>query len=238
MILLLSPSKTFVRSEEFHEECPYFMNQSIGLIRKLKVFTAEEIQKKMNISADLAQDVVQYHQEFGKKKSCAIYSYAGYAYKAFDALSLNQEDLNYLRFHLYIISGLYGLVRPFDGISFYRLEMQETIVGNLYHFWGKKINHYLHHQHKHDILINLASKEYSKVLDDSHQMITISFYQRSLEGLKQVSMYVKRARGLMARTIIKSRIEDPSLIKEISFEGYHYHSSLSSEKEFVFIKEV
>ncbi len=238
MILLLSPSKTFSKSEEFHEECPHFMNQSIGLMRKLKSFTAEDLQKKMKISLELAQDVVQYHHEFGKKKSCAIYSYAGYAYKAFDASSLTREDLDYLRFHMYIISGLYGLVRPFDGISFYRLEMQEIIVGNLYHFWAKKINHYLNNQHKNDILINLASKEYSKVIDHTHQMITIHFYQKTPEGLKQISMYVKRARGLMARAIIKSQIEDPNLIKLITFEGYHYHTSLSTDQDYVFVKDL
>ena len=238
MILLLSPSKTFSKSEEFHEECPYFMNQSIGLMRKLKSFTVEDLQKKMKISAELANDVVQYHHEFGKKKSCAIYSYAGYAYKAFDVTSLIQEDLDYLRFHMYILSGLYGLVRPFDGISFYRLEMQETIVGNLYHFWAKKINHYLNHQHKNETLINLASKEYSKVIDHTHKMITVTFYQKNSEGLKQISMYVKRARGLMARAIIKSRIEDPDLIKLITFEGYHYHTSLSTNQEYVFVKDI
>ena len=139
MILLLSPAKSFFKSDEFHEECPYFLNMSLGLIKKLRLFSAEEIQKKMDISADLASEVVQYYKDFGKKKYCAIYSYNGYAYKALDPLSLNKEDMDYMRFHLYIISGLYGLVRPFDGISFYRLEMQEKMIGNLYHFWGKII---------------------------------------------------------------------------------------------------
>jgi len=238
MILLLSPAKSFFKSDEFHEECPYFLNMSLGLIKKLRLFSAEEIQKKMDISADLAHEVVQYYKDFGKKKYCAVYSYNGYAYKALDPLSLNREDMDYMRFHMYIISGLYGLVRPFDGISFYRLEMQEKMIGNLYHFWGKKINHYLNHQHKNDILINLASKEYSKVIDNSHKMITITFYQKSAEGLKQNSMHVKRARGLMARAIINAKIEDPNLIKNITFEGYHYHPSLSTDQEFIFIKEV
>ena len=237
MILLLSPSKTFVKNEEFHEECPYFLNQSIGLIRKLKLFSSEELQNKMKISSDLAQDVKTYYQNFGMKKYCAIYSYNGYLYKALDVNTLTKEDLDYMRHHLYIISGLYGLVRPFDGISFYRLEMQDKIVGNLYHYWGKKINNYLKLQHQDEILINLASKEYIKVLNKAQSMITISFYIKSEDELKSSSMHVKKARGMMARELIKRKIDNPELIKSITFDGYQFHPFLSDEKEYVFIKE-
>lgn len=238
MIILISPAKTFAKPITSFESTPIFQNEALSMISKLKKLSVSTLMSKMKISKDLAQKVKNDYMNFGKESSAAIYSYDGYAYKGFDVHHMDSNTLSYLKNHLYILSGLYGMIRPYDGISHYRLEMKDQIIKNLYHFWQPKIKSYLMENHPNELLINLSSAEYSKVIDTSLPMLTLTFYQKTDHELKALSMHVKLMRGKMANHILTHQIESPEQIKEISVDGYHYEKNLSTEQEYVFIKEI
>lgn len=238
MIILISPAKTFAKTITSFETTPIFQNEALSMISKLQKLSINTLTSKMNISKDLAIKVKEDYMNFGKSLSSAIFSYDGYAYKGFAVNEMNSDTLSYLTHHLVILSGLYGIVRPYDGISHYRLEMKDQIIKNLYHFWKPKINAYFKDNYPNELLINLASTEYSKVIDASLPMLTITFYQRQNEQLKSISMHVKLMRGKMAHHILSNQISDKHQIKEISIDGYLYDPVLSSDQEYVFIKEI
>ncbi len=238
MIILISPAKTFAKTITSFETTPIFENDALSMISKLSKISVANLISKMHISKDLAQKVKHDYLYFGKVKSSAIYAYDGYAFKGFDVLHMDQKTLSYLNEHLYILSGLYGIVRPYDGISVYRLEMKDHILKNLYHFWKPKIKKYLLETHRDELFINLASSEYSKVIDPKIPVLSISFYQRKDSKLKAISMHVKLMRGKMANYLLTHQINNKELIKDISIDGYLFDAKQSTENEYVFIKEI
>lgn len=238
MIILLSPAKTFSKIKVSSETEPLFHKDATYLISKLKKLSVLSIHRKMKISKDLAQKTYDYYQTFGNESLSAIYAYDGYAFKGLDVFSLNEKALLYMKNHLYILSGLYGLLRPYDGISYYRLEMQDQTILNLYRYWKKKINDYMNQQHPNEWIINLASHEYSKIIEPSKHVLTISFLQKMNGQYKTISMHAKKARGMMAKHLISNPIDDISQIKSITFDGYHYDEHLSNTFEYVFTKEL
>lgn len=72
--------------------------------------------------------------------SPAVFSYIGIQYQSMAPEVLDEEALSWLQGHLWILSGLYGCVRPFDAVQPYRLEMGAKLAvdgaANLYAFWG------------------------------------------------------------------------------------------------------
>lgn len=236
MIILLSSAKTF--SKVFHSFAtnPIFDKDALNIATKLAGLTAPQLAKQMKLSDKLSNTVFQYYHNFNKHLTCAIFAYNGYAYRSFDVLSFKKDSLDYLKNRLYILSGLYGLVRPFDGISFYRLEMQNTTIRNLYPFWSDKINSYLKENHKDQWLINLASNEFSKIIDNTHKLLTISFYELIDNKLKINSMQVKKMRGLMARHLIVNKVDDIEGIKKIELNGYYYNKARSTKTNYIFLK--
>jgi len=238
MIILLSPAKTFAKTITPFESSPIFQSDASLMAAKLSKMSASNLSQKMHISKELSLKVKSDYMTFNQIKSQAISFYDGYAFKGFDIHGLNDQNLLYLKDHLYILSGLYGLVRPFDGISAYRLEIKDQIIKNLYTFWKPKLMKYLSSVHSNELFINLSSKEYSKVLDPSLDVLTISFYERMNNELKAISMHVKLMRGKMANHLIKHEINDKEQIKGIIIDDYIYDHHQSSEKEYIFIKEV
>ena len=238
MIILLSPAKTFAKETMPCNSTPIFYKDALSMIHKLKRCSVSKLSKDMGISIDLAQEAQTNYRLFEEQKTCAIYAYDGYAFKGFDINSLKNESQTYLSSHLYILSGLFGLVRPYDCISPYRLEIKDKTIKNLYDFWKPKIKDYMDIHHPNQILINLASKEYSKVLDETLHVTTISFYQNVNHTYKSISMHVKFMRGKMANYLISNQIEDLNQIKSIDLDGYTYDLTKSSDADIAFSKEV
>lgn len=236
MIILLSPAKSFSQANHPFETQPVFHQQAIKAAKKLSLLPVSQLSIQMKLSNSLAKKVFSYYQNFDLEKTCAIYAYNGYAFKFFDVNSFNKVSLNYLKTHLYILSGLYGLVRPYDAISFYRLEMQNKSIGNLYSFWRDRINSYLNKMHPSELIINLTSSEYSKVLNNTHNLLTIRFFQMSGAVLKAGSMEAKKMRGLMARYFIMNEVKTAQEIKQILLNNYQYSEKDSSDDCYVFIK--
>ena len=237
MIIILSPAKTFNKKVHAYQSEPLFISQAKKLIVELKKKSDQDLMSSMNLSTKLLEEVKDYIDSFGVHRSAAIKSYDGYAYKALDVYSLAKKDEVYLSNHLYILSGLYGLLRPYDGISKYRLELKDKGIGNLYLFWKKQVNEHLKKHHEHDLIIDLASTEYNKLLIQTDNLYHIKFYERVNDELKSISMHVKFMRGLMARHMMINRLSTLDSIKQIELDGYQYDHQLSTQHELIFVKK-
>lgn len=236
MKIFISPAKTFTKYEMTSMIEPHFQKNAKQLMSRLKRMDATTLKKSMKLSDSLLQEVISFIKGFGHKTYQALFTYGGQAFKQLDPISLSEDDIAYANNHLYILSGLYGILKPLDGISYYRLEMQDKTMMNLYDYWKPKLNDYL--SSHDDLYINLASQEYSKVLPEHLNMITIDFIeQKQGIDLKQ-SMAIKTMRGLFARHLIMHRTEKLEDIKKIVIHDYHYDPSRSTDTYYLFKKEV
>ncbi|MFZ8865072.1 MAG: YaaA family protein, partial [Rickettsiales bacterium] len=136
--------------------------------------------------------------------------------------------------NLRILSGLYGILKPFDQIQPYRLEMGTKLANekgkNLYDFWQATLTQKVN-QAKGNVIINLASQEYFKVLNHKQlnkNIITPLFYDYKNGQYKAIMMYAKKARGMMARYIIKNKITQWEQIKFFNYENYIFNEELSN----------
>ena len=146
-----------------------------------------------------------------------------------------------------MLSGLYGLLRPLDLMQPYRLEMGTKLANargkDLYAFWGDRISTWLNQalaEQGDDILLNLASNEYfssvkRKALDA--RIIDTEFKDLKNGQYKIISFYAKKARGLMARYVIKERLTDPQGLKDFDYQGYRYSAEASSPDKLVFLRD-
>lgn len=149
-------------------------------------------------------------------------------------------QFDYIQDHLRILSAFYGALRPMDGVTPYRLEMQAkaSIRGekNLYSLWGSRL--YEAVRDDSGIIINLASKEYSKCIEKyltkEDRYITITFCEKAGEKLGTKGTYAKMARGEMVRFMAENKIEDPKEIQKFDRLGHVFREELSFETEYVF----
>ena len=154
----------------------------------------------------------------------------------------SDKEWAYVQSHLRILSGFYGVLKPLDGVTPYRLEMQAKAkvdgAGNLYEFWGDKL--YQEVIDEDHIIINLASKEYSKSIEQylcpEDRLITCIFGEWKDGKVIQKGTQAKMARGEMVRFMAENSVEEPEKLKMFNRQGYTYRQELSSEKEMVFLK--
>ena len=178
-----------------------------------------------------------------EKLTPAILSYDGIAYQYMAPTVFETEMLSYVQEHLRILSGFYGIVRPMDGVTPYRLEMQAKLeidgAKNLYEYWGDRL--YKEVRDSSGIIINLASKEYSKCIEKYLQpgdrYVSCNFFEEQEGKLVQKGVYCKMARGEMVRFMAENRVEEPEGIKDFSVMGYRFSKELSSEKEYIFMRK-
>lgn len=229
---------------------PLFPGKIAELLAVCRQLSERDIAGEMHINAKMARDVYTFFQTFDLRttpKKPAALAYNGIAYKGLNAADFSPEDFRFAQEHLNIISGLYGVVRPMDAIRPYRLEMQRNIVPqgylNLYDFWQDTVNAFLAKKlRKEDkTIINVASNEYAKVVQNKllprgTRIIDIQFLQLENDQLKQIVVHSKKARGLMARYIIKHRLTDHEDVKGFDYEGYGYYPLLSNENLWVFVR--
>ncbi len=232
MIVMISPAKTFKTRFYTTDKNPYFNKGAQNFIAKLTQLDKDTIIKRMKVSSSLAEKIIYDYNHFGEKKNPAIFSYYGHQYKYFDIDSIDSIHYPYIHEHLFILSGLYGLLKAFDNISTYRLEMQDKTLMNLVDYWKPKITCYIKKFYKDEMIINLCSHEYGQLISDLDQTINISFKQNPDNLLH--SMEVKKLRGLFAREIM---LNPDKNIKSIGIEGYIYQQSLSDKNNYTYIKE-
>jgi len=238
MIIFISPAKTFRKTNQKSDQIPIFQADTKKLVKQLKTLDIKHLKSSMNISDKVAVLTHQYYQHFGHDMQPAILSYYGHQFKHIDVDAFSLKDLQYMNQHLYIMSGLYGLLKPLDQISFYRLEMQDKTITNLYDFWTPKIKKYIDTYHKGEIFINLASKEYGQIIENLNHTYTIEFYQLKNDKPYIHSMEAKRLRGLFTNHLIMYKIKSLDEIKNISIDNYTFNEKLSNNKLMLFTKEI
>jgi len=253
---ILSPSKT----QDFDQSCPqvlhnlctkpHFFAETLQLISLLKELELAEVVGLMKVSESIAilnfKRFQDFSDDFLQNSLAAILAFKGDVYKHIDVEDYSLQDYEFANQSLGIISGLYGILKPCDLIQAYRLEMKTSLEnyagGNLYKFWGQKITNYLNQNlSEYDYIVNLASNEYSKVIDRKRlkpKMIDIDFKHRKGEKLSTIAIYAKLARGLMANYIVTERVDHPDKVKKFSLNNYKLDESLSNDMKLVFIKDV
>lgn len=250
MLVVISPSKTqdFNPSNVAHFTQTRQLIQSQVLVDVLKVKNQDDIAELMSISEKLAKLNFERLQTFKTPFTLAnakqaLLAFKGDVYNGIDAPSLDAQDLEFAQATLRMLSGLYGVVRPLDLIAPYRLEMGTRLATNkgknLYEFWGDKISKILN-QDESEIIINLASNEYFKGIDQkalNAKIINIAFKELKNEQYKVIGIYAKRARGLMVNYMIKNRLTEPESLKAFDIEGYQFKAELPDESTWVFTRD-
>ena len=256
MIVMLSPAKIFkdYDKDSLISYSPLtYHEQTLKLIERLQSYEVNELEKMMKVSTEIAQLNKKRYAYFMSKEPKGYYAadyLYGEAFKALDAPSLSEEAREFMKEHIYVLSGLYGCINALDVISPYRLEMgtKFSSVKNdtLYALWKPLLTEFMLNKLEQTtgekVLINLASEEYSKAIDlkkiaRTYPVITLHFKVKKNNQYKVVGMYAKKARGLMARAICKAQIQTVEELKQFSEEGYRYHEGLSTEADFVFVLE-
>jgi uncharacterized protein len=252
MFALISPAKTLdfeTQSPIDKISKPFFTDKANKLSKVLSNFSIKELTDLMNISHELAELNYSRFKMWNNKPTHkdlkqALLAFTGEVFRGIDAYSLNKEDFEFAQNHVRILSGLYGVLRPLDGIQAYRLEMGTKLkhekFKNLYGFWGNEITQQINDEHKEgDYIINLASNEYFKALKPKMlkcKIITPVFKDFNKGELKVVTVYAKNARGKMIRFIIKNRITAPEQLKLFDINGYAFDDKLSDNSTWVFVR--
>ncbi|ALE52376.1 hypothetical protein SP60_03570 [Candidatus Thioglobus autotrophicus] len=249
MLAVISPSKTqdFSTPDIQDRTLTRQLDESEVLVKILKQKTREELSKLMSISEKLAHLNYTRFQDFStpfdfSNAKQALLAFKGDVYTGIDVPNLSKKDLEFAQDHLRMLSGLYGVIRPLDLIAPYRLEMGTKLKNpkgkNLYEFWGSKISELLN-EDESEVIINLASNEYFKGIDQKSlkaQIINIVFKEFKGDKYKIIGIYAKRARGLMVQYMVKNRIENPQDLKAFSLEDYRFQQDMSDDTTWVFTR--
>ena len=255
MITVLSPAK------KLSPECnsvggaytrPIFLDQSKDLVSILKSLDPVGLQSLMGISQNLSElnweRFQSWTSDFSPEDSRqAAYSFKGDTYNGLDADTLSKKDMIFAQDRVRILSGLYGVLKPLDLMLPYRLEMGTKLDNkrgkNLYEFWGDSISETITQDletHKDKTVLNCASNEYFKSIDNSSlnaNIVTPEFKEIKNGKTRMISFFAKKARGMMARFVIVNRIEDTSSILDFHMAGYKYDPSLSEQLKPVFTRK-
>ena len=177
-MIIISPSKNLNLKNEvfnFQQSSPFFASQTKQIINKIKLLNFKEIKSLMNVSESLAKLNFERFEIFNSKSNIrkpAAFIFSGDTFNGLSIRSLNESDLEYAQINLRILSGLYGILRPYDIIEPYRLEMgtkiSKILGSSLYDFWKEKITVKLNEEiinSKSLFLYNLASEEYYSAID-------------------------------------------------------------------------
>jgi len=253
MLLILAPSKTqkIINRDYPHYTRPSLLDKTLYLADHLKSFNRAELAQLMKISERLADEtflrIHSFQPPLSLKNTCqALFLFQGDAYSQMSPANYNENELLYAQDHLRILSGLYGILRPLDLMFSYRLEMGLKLTTveavNLYNYWGDSITECINSalsKLTSKKLINLASTEYSKVINTKKlegEVITIIFKQEKNGLYKTIPVYSKKARGLMTHFAICKQVKDAEDLKSFKLDNYSYSEDESTEKKWVFLK--
>lgn len=256
MIGILSPAKTLdttpvdlalpVHGLRFEEDTRVLL----GVARRLSPAKLSELMGISDALATLNHERFQSLSlplEAGRNDALpAALLFDGDVYKGLDARSLTEDELRWADGHLAILSGLYGLLRPLDLAAPYRLEMGTRLKtrrgDDLYAFWGPRLARQLDAwlaDHDERVIVNLASREYDRAVDRSAlkaSWVDVSFKEVRDGTPRIVSFFAKRARGTMARFLVRNRVDRVEGLKDFAEDGYAFAPDLSSATHLVFTR--
>ncbi len=245
MKIIIAPAKKMIINQDDFDvkNMPIFLDQTKEILAFMQSLSYEQAKSLWQVSDKLAQPNYTRLQKtnLNKPLTPAILSFSGIQYQYMAPDLFTSEALKYIQRNLRILSGFYGVLRPFDGVVPYRLEMQARlkIAGHksLYDFWGDHIYHAIHSSN--EPIINLASKEYSKVitpyLTKEDRFIDIVFV-REIEGkLKTRATFAKIARGEMVRYMAENNVNTVDRLKNFDSPNYQFLEDKSSSNKLVFL---
>lgn len=245
--IIISPAKKMNVADDFPVEVtrPKFLEDARQLMDHLKGLTYEEQKRLWQCNDKIAGENAARLRDMDltRRLSPAVIAYEGIQYQTMAPAVMEQKALDYLGEHLYILSGFYGLLRAFDGVTPYRLEMQAKLEwdrGNLYQFWGDRLYRAL--AEPGDVIVNLASKEYSKAVEPwltpETAMVTCVFGElggtSAKPGVRVKATAAKMARGAMVRYLAEHGVTEPEQMKQFDWGGYRFVEELSDERTYVF----
>lgn len=223
---------------------PLLIDKAKPLAAYVQTLDAPQLQTIMGISGPLSHKVHDTFAEWNtaQNEQClAMDSFVGDIYSGLRATSLSKANRDYAQQTLKILSGLYGILRPYDGVRPYRLEMGYKLPNNpyqnLYRYWGPAIAETLP---KEGLIVNLSALEYTKTVIpylNADRVIAPRFLtinQKTAEP-SQVIVHTKIARGAFARWLITSRVTLPEQLVQFNDLNYHYEAALSTPLEPTFI---
>jgi len=252
MLTILGPAKTIDTSPHGitdRHTTPKYLDQAEVLVEQIRHYQVAQLKRLMNVSDKLAtltfERFAGWHRDFPVEEGQqAILAFSGEVFNGLQARTLNKDDLLFAQDQVRILSGLYGVLRPLDLILPYRLEMGTKMKNpggkNLYEFWKGVIPGHIAEEtasQEIPVLINLASNEYFKSIRPAafpYPIITPVFKESDGDGYRNVTIYAKKARGMMLRFIIRNRISHPEKLRAFDEEGYFFNPHLSTETEWVF----
>lgn len=247
MIILMHSSKTMRPPTSVNEPggVPVLLDRAVELVAYLRTLSRAQFAQIMSLSSDLAARTREQYAQWSDKperQTPAAATFVGDIYSGLQIDSFTATDRAHADTYLRILSGLYGLLRPFDGISPYRLEMGYRLppgkYSSLYRFWGASIAEQLPTDGP---LINLAAGEYSRTVlphvDAQRVVVTPRFLtvDPASGQPKFIVVHAKIARGGFARWLISNRVTDPKSIRQFHELGYRYDEALSTPSEPAFV---
>ncbi|MDD5948894.1 MAG: peroxide stress protein YaaA [Lachnospiraceae bacterium] len=244
MRIIMSPAKKMNTDLDSLEPIglPMYMKQTEQILQFMQQQSHEDLQKMWKCNDKIAQQNFERlaHMDLYHNLTPAILSYEGIAFRYMAPAVFENKQYAYVQEHLRILSAFYGVLKPMDGVTPYRLEMQaKAAIGgcrNLYDFWGDRL--YRGIRDESGIVINLASKEYAKCIEKyltrQDACITITFCEKAGGKLVTKGTYAKMARGEMVRYMAEMQMTEPEEMKSFDRLGYVYRDQLSSASEYVF----
>ncbi len=247
MRIIISPAKKMnMDTDTFaYRDVPVFLGDTKVLMQWIQTLSYTEVKKLWHCNDKIAELNYDRFRQMSLEKNLtpALISYEGIQYQYMAPEVFSERAWEYVQEHLRILSGFYGVVRPLDGVVPYRLEMQAKVkvgeVKDLYEFWGEKL--YREVRGGDGVILNLASKEYSKCikkyLTPKDIFVTCIFGEMKDGKVIQKGTQAKMARGEMVRFMAEHGMKKVEEIRAFDRLNYQYEETLSSEKEYIFLKQ-
>lgn len=245
MRIIISPAKKMrVDTDSLPwQDLPAFLPDTEYLASILQKMDRMELKKLWKCNDSIADVNVERlaHMDLRSRLTPALLAYEGIQYQYMAPGVFSDREFAYVQEHLRILSGFYGILKPFDGVTPYRLEMQAKLKAgeakDLYGYWNSRLAEHLFAET--DCIVNLASKEYSvcisRYLPDSVRFITCVFGEERDGKIIEKGTMCKMARGEMVRYLAEHAITDPQQIKTFDRMHYRYNDGYSTDNEFIFI---
>ncbi len=232
MKIIISPSKTMKPcNHSIMTTTPMFQKKSNQLRNIITNYSQEDLIKRLHVSKNLSMQLINKLNDSSTYP--ALFYYTGTVFQQLQLENYHEDEFMYIQKYLHILDAMYGALNYNDAIAFYRLDFLCNLDINLYDYWSNSINQLYQNE---DIIINLASKEFSKLIQHPH-LITIDFCIRQNGQLKRPSMAIKKARGMMLHQMICQQVTNIQNITQITFDHFHYCKEQSNSSTLVFIQE-
>lgn len=248
MRIIISPAKKM--NEDLDglppRDLPVLLEETEQLLDHLRGLSLLELKKLLSCNDQLAELNYRRFQDMDlyRRLTPAILAYEGIQYRYMAPAVFSERAFSYVQNHLRILSGFYGVLRPFDGVTPYRLEMQAKLrtafCKDLYDFWGSRLSEALAPE---DVLLDLASGEYSRAvvphLPIGTRVITPIFGELRADGkVVEKGVHVKMVRGEMVRFLAEGGVKDPKDISAFEGLGFRYCPQRSQADRPVFLRDV